>query len=87
MKTRILSAALLSASLFAFAACGQKDTQGPAAALDAKAVHEAVLTIDTHVDIPMNYMTDELDPGTATMSQVDLGKLETGGLDAAFFIV
>ena len=49
-------------------------------------IHKDTLTLDTHVDIPLNYMT-EVDPGTDTDLQVDLGKLEKGGLDVAFFIV
>ena len=54
--------------------------------LDVAEVHKSVLTLDTHVDIPLTYMT-EVDPGGPTNLQVDLGKLEAGGLDVAFFIV
>lgn len=53
---------------------------------DISSVHKQVLTLDTHVDIPLTYMT-EIDPSGATELQVDLGKLEAGGLDSAFFIV
>lgn len=49
-------------------------------------LHERILTLDTHVDIPLNYMT-EIDPGFSTDLQVDLPKMFEGGLDAAFFIV
>lgn len=49
-------------------------------------VHSKTLTLDTHVDIPLTYMAG-IDPGAATDLQVDLGKLATGELDAAFFIV
>ena len=46
------------------------------------------LTLDTHVDIPLDYMRDpRYDAGTETRLQVDLGKMERGGLDAAFFVV
>lgn len=59
------------------------------AALEAKAraIHDKVLTLDTHVDIPLNYATHEMDPGGFTRAQVDLPKMRAGGLDAAFFIV
>lgn len=51
-------------------------------------VHGPVLTLDTHVDIPPTYTTmPEVDPGLETQLQVDLPKMERGGLDAAFFIV
>lgn len=49
---------------------------------------ERPLFIDTHVDIPSTYMQEPAyDSGTETRLQVDLGKMERGGLDAAFFIV
>jgi len=51
-------------------------------------VHGPVMTLDTHVDIPPTYTTSpEVDPGLLTELQVDLPKMEEGGLDAAFFIV
>lgn len=68
-------------SLIALTAC---TTEGPT--LDAKTVHQNTLTLDTHVDVPLTYML-EVDPGGATALQADLGKLNTGGLNAAFFIV
>ncbi|MCB1561779.1 MAG: dipeptidase [Xanthomonadales bacterium] len=46
------------------------------------------LTIDTHVDIPFHYMLDpRFDVGRDTPLKVDLGKMQKGGLDAAFFII
>jgi membrane dipeptidase len=57
-------------------------------ALDiARGIHDRVLTLDTHVDIPLSYATEEVDPGVRGDYQVDLPKMEEGGLDAAFFIV
>jgi membrane dipeptidase len=53
----------------------------------AREIHDRVLTLDTHVDIPFNYATDEVDPGVRGRHQVDLPKMREGGLDAAFFIV
>ena len=53
----------------------------------ARQVHDKVLTVDTHVDIPLNFASHEVDPGSFTASQVDLPKMRAGGLDAAFFIV
>ncbi len=46
------------------------------------------LTLDSHVDVPRTYMQeDRYDAGTDTGLKVDLGKMEQGGLDAAFFIL
>ena len=71
----------LSVAVLALCAC---QANGPKR--DAAQIHKDTLTLDTHVDIPLNYMT-EIDPGGPTDLQVDLGKLETGGLKVAFFIV
>ncbi|HXV61099.1 MAG TPA: dipeptidase [Vicinamibacteria bacterium] len=53
----------------------------------ARAIHDRVLALDTHVDIPFDYATEKVDPGARGEFQVDLPKMEEGGLDAAFFIV
>ena len=53
----------------------------------AKALHEKMMTLDTHVDVGLDYATPENDPGGFTDNQVDLPKMRAGGLDAAFFIV
>ena len=53
----------------------------------ARGIHDRVLTLDTHVDIPSNYATEEVDPGIRGDFKVDLPKMEEGGLNAAFFIV
>jgi membrane dipeptidase len=50
----------------------------------ARAIHDKVITLDTHVDInAANFVkyTEEL------TSQVSIPKMKAGGLDAAFFIV
>lgn len=52
----------------------------------ARAIHERVLTLDTHVDIELNHATSEFLPGNGE-AQVNLDKMRAGGLDAAFFIV
>lgn len=51
-------------------------------------IHERVMTLDTHVDIHHDMSFEpQYDPGTLTGQQVDLVKMEEGGLDSAFFIV
>jgi membrane dipeptidase len=52
----------------------------------ARALHERVITIDTHDDIPLNFATADVDPLNADR-QVNLTKMKAGGLDVAFFIV
>jgi membrane dipeptidase len=47
---------------------------------------DMVLTLDTHIDIPLDFATEATDPLTADL-QVNLEKMAAGGLDAGFFIV
>lgn len=54
--------------------------------VDTKALHDRILTLDTHIDIPLTYMT-EIDPTVETDLQVDLPKLTEGKLDSGFWIV
>jgi membrane dipeptidase len=49
-------------------------------------IHAEVLTVDTHVDIPLDFATTGPDPLDGDL-QVNLRKMVSGGLDAAFFIV
>jgi membrane dipeptidase len=54
----------------------------------ARAVHDRVLTIDTHVDIdPENFQAGQLNYAQRLNTQVDLTKMEQGGLDAIFFSI
>ncbi|HEX2165754.1 MAG TPA: dipeptidase [Longimicrobiales bacterium] len=53
----------------------------------ARRIHESVITIDTHDDIPGTYATPEMNPCTGTRMQVDVPKMTEGGLDVAFLIV
>ncbi|HEY8587738.1 MAG TPA: dipeptidase [Rhodanobacter sp.] len=58
------------------------------AALPADATQDPPITIDTHVDIPFEYMAEpRFDVGKDTRLLVDLNKLERGGLNAAFFVI
>lgn len=55
----------------------------------ARAIHDRVMTLDTHVDIsPANFRLDQPNYGERLpRTQVDLVKMTEGGLDAAFLIV
>jgi len=52
----------------------------------AEVIHDAVITIDTHVDIPLDFATESVDP-LNSVRQVNLENMRAGGLDAAFFVV
>lgn len=54
---------------------------------EARRIHDAVLTLDSHIDIPFDYAI-EVDPGNRNEEyQVDYPRMIEGGLDAGFFIV
>ena len=80
MKRLLMCAALL---------CGTAQAADDAAlSAKAHAIHDKVLTIDTHVDIPFDFGTgyDMMKPG-ARSQQVHLPSMQSGGLDAPFLIV
>ncbi len=53
----------------------------------AKAIHDRVLTLDTHVDINPDNFTPAQSYATKLKTQVNVPSMEEGGLDAAFLIV
>src|SRR5262245_39514496 len=63
--------------------------QGPDAALvaRARAIHDRVLTIDTHIDFEPAHFTAECNYTRRLVTQVNLPKMRDGGLDVAFFVV
>lgn len=79
MQKLIWSALLLAAPLAA-----QDD---PALVARARAIHDRVMTLDTHVDINPANFTAARNYTERLSTQVNLPKMEEGGLDAVFFIV
>ena len=93
---------MLTVSALALAACGggtdvaevpeagtavaEAPVAANAPAVDVAALHDRILTLDTHIDIPLTYIT-EIDPTGPTELQVDLPKLAEGRLDSGFWIV
>lgn len=53
----------------------------------AKAIHDKVITLDTHIDINVKNFTDSINYTQELSSQVTLPKMKSGGLDVAWFIV
>jgi len=63
-----------------------------ALAADARAIHERILTLDTHMDTPMNFARpgwDIMDAHSVEgdLSQVDYPRMVKGGLDGGFFAI
>ncbi|WP_136465148.1 dipeptidase [Flagellimonas onchidii] len=53
----------------------------------AKRIHEKVITIDTHDDINVKNFTDSINYTQNLDTQINLPKMEAGGLDVAWLIV
>lgn len=88
LTTLAPAAPALAAVLLGGCAPGTPEERAERAlAARAAAIHERVLTLDTHIDIPLNFATRAVDPGVAGDFQVDLPKMRAGGLDAGFFVV
>lgn len=90
-RSLILAAAALLA--LALAGCSEPPPAARATAdgqdvtARARAIHERVITIDSHDDIPLSFATEAADPGRRNPWQINIPKMEEGGLDAAFFVV
>ncbi|MFV8784028.1 dipeptidase [Microbulbifer sp. SA54] len=54
---------------------------------DVETLHRRLLTMDTHVDLDVGYFTAEKNYTQNLPTQVDLNKLEQGGLDAVWFSI
>ena len=91
---RLVHRLILVGAAALLAGCGGAPEEAPAAPTEAEIlaeaerIHEAVLTLDTHIDIPFDYATEGVDPGNRNEDyQVDYPRMIEGGLDAGFFIV
>ena len=79
-------------TILVLSACGSSNTtsgqEQEAELLErARGIHERVLTLDTHVDIRTSNFTEERNYTMDLPTQVNLPKMEAGGLDVAWFIV
>jgi membrane dipeptidase len=53
----------------------------------ARAIHERVLTIDTHIDFDLAHFTVECNYALRLITQANLPKMREGGLDVSFLVV
>ncbi|MEM7084889.1 MAG: dipeptidase [Bacteroidota bacterium] len=71
-----------------FSACNSNQPMTEEALIaKAKAIHERVITLDTHCDINVKNFTDSVNYTQELENQVTLPKMKAGGLDVAWFIV
>src|SRR4030095_12923466 len=84
---RIAAAAIAVLSSFASSGAAQQPVD-PALEAKARAIHNRVIALDTHVDIdPRNFTTEHPNYTDRLNTQVNLPKMIEGGLDAVFFSI
>ena len=74
-------------SLILLVSCKSESLSEDQLIAKAKAIHERVITLDTHCDINVKNFTDSLNYTQDLDTQITLPKMKTGGLDVAWFIV
>jgi membrane dipeptidase len=77
----------VAVAVLATAGAGQEREQDAALVARARSIHQRVLVLDTHDDIPFDFATPAVDPAIRGERQVDFPKMREGGLDVGFFIV
>ena len=53
----------------------------------AKTIHDNIITLDTHCDIDVKNFTDSINYSQNLNTQCNIPKMESGGLDVAWFVV
>ncbi len=82
---KVFAYIILGLTLFS---CKQEKTKTEESTEErAQRIHEKVITLDTHADINTKNFTDTVNYTQRLETQVNLPKMEEGGLDVAWFIV
>ena len=85
LKSLTAAAAFVS---LAWATTGAQRPTDPALDAKARAIHDRVIALDTHVDIsPSNFTAQRPNYLDRLNTQVNLPKMQEGGLDAVFFSI
>jgi membrane dipeptidase len=91
VRTKFVSGVALAAGLTIVSAIAPKAGPAPQANQDltarARAIHERVITLDTHNDIDPEHFTPACNYTMRLTTQVNLPKMKEGGLDVSFMIV
>lgn len=74
--------------VLAIVSCAEKKEKPEESALEkAQRIHDEVITIDTHNDINVKNFTDSVNYSQRLDTQINLPKMEEGGLDVTWLIV
>jgi len=79
---------ILLLSIVPLVSCGEAEKKvEKSSEVKARKIHEQIITIDTHNDINVNNFTDSVNYTQRLETQVNLPKMEEGGLDVSWLIV
>ena len=93
---RALKLAAVCVVALAMAACSKPAQKAAApapeppaapAAPSAEAIHAQTLVLDSHVDLELELIADDMDPWSSGKSKLDLDKMDKGGMTGPFLIV
>lgn len=82
---KTIAGALLAAILVS--SCNSETSKTDQLMTKALAIHNRIITLDTHCDINVKNFTDTVNYTQDLDTQITLPKMEAGGLDVAWFIV
>src|SRR5215211_333339 len=84
---RVLSVIALAFLVFTPRVASAQPAADAALTQKARAIHDRVITLDTHDDIDPENFTRQKNYTQRLNTQVNIPKMVEGGLDASFFIV
>ena len=78
----------ISALALIFAGCSQADNSAKIKpAISVQTIHENALVLDSHIDLELELIAEDMDPWSSGKSRANLDSMEAGGMDGAFLIV
>lgn len=84
MKSKFKAIAFISAASAAITACSSPDAPE---AVDTATIHAKAIVLDSHIDLELDLIADDMDPWSSGKSRATLEKMKDGGMDGAFLIV
>ena len=81
---------LLASLALVLTSCAEGEISAPdsvPAEVAGRVLHDRIITFDAEMDFPPNFMEGAKDVGSETPMQIDLPKMDRGGLDGALFVV
>ncbi len=80
--------AVLPALILVLSACSvQEPPTSFSSSEKVESIHENALVLDSHIDLELELIAEDMDPWSSGKSRANLDSMEAGGMDGAFLIV